>query len=73
MADGLLFKRGGSGGTDVSDTTATSDDVAEGKYFYSSGGIRTLGVMPMDKLATIICTYVPSIFANSIATVVADI
>ena len=29
--------------TDVSDTTATASDVASGKYFYTSAGVRTQG------------------------------
>ena len=29
--------------TDVSDTTATAADVANGKYFYTSAGVRTAG------------------------------
>ena len=29
--------------TDVSDTTAAAGDVASGKYFYTSGGVRTQG------------------------------
>lgn len=29
--------------TDVSDTTATADDVASGTYFYTSAGVRTEG------------------------------
>lgn len=28
---------------DISDTTATASDVASGKYFYTSAGVRTLG------------------------------
>lgn len=28
---------------DVSDTTAQANDVADGKYFYTSGGVRTMG------------------------------
>lgn len=31
---------------DLTDTTATSEDVAEGKYFYSASGVRTLGTAP---------------------------
>lgn len=29
--------------TDVTDTTATASDVASGKYFYTSAGVRTAG------------------------------
>ena len=29
--------------TDVTDTTAAASDVASGKYFYTSGGVRTAG------------------------------
>lgn len=31
--------------TDVTDTTATASDVAEGKYFYDSSGVRRVGTM----------------------------
>lgn len=29
--------------TDVTDTTATAADVAQGSYFYTSAGVRTVG------------------------------
>lgn len=29
--------------TDISDTTAEAEDVAQGKYFYTSNGVRTVG------------------------------
>lgn len=29
--------------TDVTDTTATASDVAQGSYFYTASGVRTLG------------------------------
>ena len=29
--------------TDVTDTTATASDVAQGSYFYTSSGVRTGG------------------------------
>ena len=40
-----LPKQGGGTATftDVSDTTASASDVASGKYFYTSGGVRTQG------------------------------
>ena len=37
----------GSGGTDVSSTTAESADVLSGKVFYNSGGVKTTGTIPM--------------------------
>ena len=41
----LLPKTGGGTAsfTDVTDTTAAASDVASGKYFYTSAGVRTLG------------------------------
>lgn len=29
--------------TDVTDTTAVASDVAQGKYFYTAGGVKTAG------------------------------
>ena len=48
IADGVtIFGVQGShtGGTDVSDTTATSGDVLSGKYFYLSNGTKTQGTI----------------------------
>lgn len=41
----LLPKTGGGTAsfTDVSDTTATAADVAQGVYFYTAAGVRTVG------------------------------
>ena len=41
----LLPKQGGGTAafTDVSDTTATASDVAQGKYFYTAAGVKTAG------------------------------
>ena len=41
----LLPKSGGGNAsfTDVTDTTANAADVAQGKYFYTSSGVRTQG------------------------------
>lgn len=33
------------GGTDVTDTTATADDVLSGTYFYTAAGVRTQGTL----------------------------
>ena len=37
---------GGSGGTDVSPTTAEAGDVLSGKIFFTSGGVQTSGTIP---------------------------
>ena len=41
----LLPKTGGGTAsfTDVTDTTATAADVAQGTYFYTAAGVRTVG------------------------------
>ena len=41
----LLPKTGGGTAsfTDVTDTTATAEDVAQGVYFYTAAGLRTVG------------------------------
>lgn len=41
----LLPKTGGGTAsfTDVTDTTATAADVAQGVYFYTAAGVRTVG------------------------------
>ena len=38
---------------DVSDTTATANDVAEGKYFYTSNGVKTIGASSSALVVTI--------------------
>ena len=38
---------GGSGGTDVSSTTAEAGDVLSGKIFFTSGGVMTSGTIPI--------------------------
>lgn len=72
MADGLLFKRGGSGGTDISDTTAVAADVADGKYFYTAAGIKTMGTMLVDKESTVLIT-VSLPLTCSVSSEVADV
>lgn len=42
-----------SGGTDVSDTTATAADVRTGKYFYTSAGTKTQGTIADQAAQTI--------------------
>ena len=44
--DGTFITIGGSGGTDVSSTTAEAGDVLAGKIFYTSGGVQTSGTIP---------------------------
>ena len=38
--------------TDVTDTTATASDVASGKYFYTSAGVRTQGSLTFSTYYT---------------------
>lgn len=40
-------------GTDVSDTTATSNDVLSGKYFYTAAGVKTQGNITTQAAQTI--------------------
>lgn len=51
-------------GVDVSDTTAVAADVATGKYFYTSVGVRTEGA------AVAATNYAPTV---SVGTAVADV
>ena len=47
LSDGSFITiGGGSGGTDVSDTTAEAADVLSGKIFFTSGGVMTSGTIP---------------------------
>lgn len=46
LPDGSFVDVGGSGGTDVSSTTAEAGDVLSGKIFYTSGGVMTSGTIP---------------------------
>lgn len=43
LPDGTFITIGGSGGTDVSDTTATAATVLSGYDFYNSSGVKTSG------------------------------
>ena len=45
MIDDISIEYTASGGTDISDTTATASDVVTGKYFYTSAGVRTQGTI----------------------------
>ena len=45
-ASAILTIPDGSGGTDVSSTTAEASDVLAGKVFYNSGGVQTSGTIP---------------------------
>ena len=46
LPDGSFVEVGGSGGVDVSSTTAEAADVLSGKVFYTSGGTLTSGTIP---------------------------
>ena len=46
LPDGSFVNVGGSGGTDVSSTTAEAGDVLSGKVFFTSGGVMTSGTIP---------------------------
>lgn len=43
LPDGSFVSVGGSGGTDVSDTTATAEDVLSGKDFHLASGVKATG------------------------------
>lgn len=52
LPDGSFITVGGSGGTDVSSTTAEAGDVLAGKVFYTSGGMKTSGTITSKAAAT---------------------
>ena len=56
-----------SGGTDVSDTTATASDVRTGKYFYTAAGVKTQGSIANGSATTPATTITanPSISVSS--------
>lgn len=35
---------------DITDTTATASDVAQGKYFYTNAGVRTVGTLTVPQI-----------------------
>lgn len=47
MIDDISIEYTASGGTDISDTTATASDVLTGKYFYTAAGVKTQGSIPI--------------------------
>ena len=53
LPDGSFITVGGSGGTDVSSTTAQAGDVLSGKVFYNSGGDKTSGTIPTVSAAVV--------------------
>lgn len=55
--------------TDVTDTTATAADVATGKYFYTAGGVRTIGT---KEDAGIVVTRTPDSHGGDIVTITAS-
>lgn len=69
MADGLLFKRGGSGGTDISDTTATPETVSEGVAFYDATGTKQTGTLNWRK-SSATTESIPSITTTASAALV---
>ena len=48
LPDGSFVTVGGSGGTDVSDTTAEAANVQSGYYFYNSAGVKTEGTLTVS-------------------------
>ena len=48
LSDGTYINIGGSGGTDVSDTTAEAANVQSGYYFYNSSGVKTGGTLTVS-------------------------
>jgi len=69
MAEGILYKRGGSGGIDISDTTATVDTVLEGIEFYDASGNKLTGtfnhIKPLAQTESI-----PTISSTATAVIV---
>ena len=62
-----LPKQGGGTATftDVTDTTAAAADVATGKYFYTSAGVRTAGTNSGGGGLTLLATYNFGTFSGS--------
>lgn len=48
LPDGSFITVGGSGGTDVSDTTAEAANVQSGYFFYDSAGVKTEGTLTVS-------------------------
>jgi len=69
MAEGILYKRGGSGGIDISDTTATVDTVLEGIEFYDASGNKLTGIFNHIKTSSI-AESIPTINSTASAALV---